>query len=177
MLCKNITRDLLTEHELNFHAVTISSLLSSSSASAMLKPQINESDIINEEISNNGNKLIPSKYRSHFANNEDNNIINIFDENDETLISTYKEEKEGYEEETVINFEIILNKRRSSVINNYITNHVRKKKSNKRRIEMSKSSKMLSEITNNIVNNSLNLNIMGGAALNPEVEKCFKQKN
>ena len=158
VLCKNITRDLLTEHELNFHAVTISSFLSSSSASAMLKPQINESDIINEEISNNGNKLIPSKYRSHFANNEDNNIINIFDENDETLISTYKEEKEGYEEETVINFEIILNKRRSSVINNYITNHVRKKKSNKRRIEMSKSSKMLSEITNNIANNSLNLN-------------------
>ena len=38
------------------------------------------------------------------------------------------------------------------------TNHMKKKKSNKRRIEMSKSSKMLSEITNNIVNNSLNLN-------------------
>ena len=35
---------------------------------------------------------------------------------------------------------------------------MKKKKSNKRRIEMSKSSKMLSEITNNIVNNSLNLN-------------------
>ena len=38
------------------------------------------------------------------------------------------------------------------------TNHMKKKKSNKRRIEMSKSSKMLSEITNNIANNSLNLN-------------------
>ena len=133
-------------------------MLSSSSASAMLKPQINDSDIINEELSNNGSQLIPSKYRSHFANNEYNNLINIFDENDETLISTYKEEKDGYEEETVINFEIILNKRRSSVINNYITNHMKKKKSNKRRIEMSKSSKMLSEITNNIANNSLNLN-------------------
>ncbi len=133
-------------------------MLSSSSASAMLKPQINDSDIINEELSNNGSQLIPSKYRSHFANNEYNNLINIFDENDETLISTYKEEKDGYEEETVINFEIILNKRRSSVINNYITNHMKKKKSNKRRIEMSQSSKMLSEITNNIGIHSLNLN-------------------